>query len=70
MIKANTGKHTMQKPHDADHCEINAPEHNHPDMDCGHPVDSGPGVGMTDFDGAGNDDTKTTGESKEPGTKL
>lgn len=69
MIKANTGKHTMQKPHDADHCEINAPDHSHPDADCGHPVDVGPGTRLKDYNGAGNDDTVKDGKINGPGMK-
>lgn len=63
-------KHVAQKPHTKENCNINAPFHSHPDVDCGHSVDVGPGVGLTDFDGPGNDDTKTSGEAGEPGTKL
>ena len=36
--------HVAQEPHDAAHCEINAPEHSHPEVDCGHTVNAGPGV--------------------------
>lgn len=37
-------KHNKQKAHDAADCQINERPHNHPDMDCGHYVNSGPGV--------------------------
>lgn len=36
--------HEAQAPHTAADCEINEAPHNHPDMDCGHYVHSGPGV--------------------------
>lgn len=70
MIKTNSGSHVKQSPHEKGNCKINKKKHSHPDMDCGHPVDAGPGVGLTDYNGAGNDDTKTAGEAGEPGERL
>ena len=57
MIKTNSGTHVAQEPHDKEHCNINAPEHSHPEVDCGHSVDAGPGVDLVDFNGPGNDKT-------------
>lgn len=37
-------KTVMQEPHDESNCKINEPAHSHPDTDCGHYVDSGPGT--------------------------
>jgi hypothetical protein len=42
--KVNTGAHEAQDPHDASDCQINEAPHNHPDMDCGHYVNEGPGT--------------------------
>lgn len=42
--KVNSGKHEMQKPHTQENCKINEAPHSHPDTDCGHRVNSGPGV--------------------------
>lgn len=44
MIKTNTGKHTPQEPHTKENCKINEHEHAHPETDCGHRVESGPGL--------------------------
>ncbi len=48
--KVNTGAHEAQEPHTAEECRINEKPHNHPDTDCGHSVNAGPGVaGMPDL---------------------
>lgn len=48
--KVNTGVHEAQEAHEAADCRINEKPHNHPDTDCGHYVDAGPGtVGMPDL---------------------
>jgi hypothetical protein len=47
---ADTNKVTTrvaQEPHDAADCKINEPEYSHPDVDCGHTVNAGPGVTET-----------------------
>lgn len=36
--------HVMQEEHLKEDCKINENPHNHPDTDCGHYVDAGPGV--------------------------
>ena len=45
-IKAPKRKYEPQEPHTAEDCHINDAPHNHPDMDCGHYVASGPGYQM------------------------
>jgi len=48
--KVNTGVHEVQELHEAADCRINEKPHNHPDTDCGHRVEEGPGaVGMPDL---------------------
>lgn len=42
--KVNTGTHEMQEQHEAADCRINEKPHNHPDTDCGHYVNAGPGT--------------------------
>lgn len=42
--KVNTGAHEAQEAHEAADCLINEKPHNHPDTDCGHYVDDGPGT--------------------------
>jgi len=37
--------YAKQEDHAAEDCRINEKEHSHPDMDCGHAVEAGPGVG-------------------------
>ena len=39
-----TALHVMQEEHDVADCKINETPHNHPDTDCGHYVDAGPGT--------------------------
>ena len=36
--------YVAQEEHTADECRINEHPHNHPDVDCGHSVNAGPGV--------------------------
>ena len=43
-IKAPKRKYESQEPHIAEDCHINDAPHNHPDMDCGHYVASGPRI--------------------------
>lgn len=50
----NTKKHyEAQAPHTEKDCKINEKPHNHPDMDCGHTVNAGPGQGVQKYDGGG-----------------
>lgn len=37
--------YVKQEDHAAEDCRIKEKEHSHPDMDCGHSVEAGPGVG-------------------------
>ncbi len=62
--KVNTGLHEAQEPHTAEDCQINEAPHNHPDMDCGHTVNAGPGVGIPKYDGKGG--VVTAGSGKGP----
>lgn len=57
--KVNTGAHAAQEVHTAEDCRINEAPHNHPDTDCGHRVDDGPGAGIPEYDG--KDGTVTAG---------
>ena len=41
--KAPQRAYQPQENHTAENCHINDAPHNHPDMDCGHYVASGPG---------------------------
>lgn len=52
-VKTNTGVHEVQEPHTEKECAINEPIHSHPDVDCGHTVDAGPGKGNPKYDGHG-----------------
>lgn len=63
-LKRNSGVHEAQEPHSAKDCHINDPLHSHPDMDCGHTVNSGPGVGIPKYDGHGG--VITAGMSEAP----
>lgn len=45
--KVNTGVHEAQEPHTAEDCRINEKPHNHPDTDCWHHVNEGPGIVQT-----------------------
>lgn len=45
--KVNTGAHEAQEPHIAENCRINEVPYNHPDTDCGHYVNEGPGTAKT-----------------------
>lgn len=51
--KVNTGAHVAQEAHTAEDCRINEAPHNHPDTDCGHAVNAGPGAGIPEYDGKG-----------------
>lgn len=42
--KVNTGVHEMQEAHEEKECLVNEKPHNHPETDCGHFVDAGPGT--------------------------
>lgn len=42
--------HQRQSPHDEKNCHINNPVHSHPDMDCEHIVNSGPGLNIGNSD--------------------
>ena len=60
-LKRNSGAHEAQEPHTEKECKINDPLHSHPDVDCGHAVDSGPGKGIPKYDGNGG--VVTVGDS-------
>lgn len=36
--------HVAQEPHSESDCRINEKQHSHPDVDCGHRVNEGPGT--------------------------
>lgn len=45
MKKENeTTVHVAQETHDESNCRINEKQHSHPDVDCGHRVNDGPGT--------------------------
>lgn len=72
-LKRNSGIHEAQESHSAEECQINEPIHSHPDVDCGHTVKDGPGVGVPKYDGhdgvivAGMGSTPTDDPDQDPG---
>lgn len=44
MIKEPKRTYEAQEPHTPENCKINEMPHCHPSVDCGHYVNSGPGV--------------------------
>lgn len=55
--------HRNCEPHDAEHCDINKHNNLEPGLDdCGHTVNSGPGMGVPAYEG--NGETITVGAPK------